>query len=130
MSNLTPSEWLRSTDEEILVDTPITHPDPTFPHLLNEAQERIAAEHRIASSLKELRQSVGMTQVEMGRRWGRTQSFISKIERDPASAEMRSLINYVRALNGRLMVTILVDDHEFTEELVGAEDQPRVEMSE
>jgi DNA-binding XRE family transcriptional regulator len=123
MDNLTPAEWLKGTDEEILVDVSITHPSAEFPRLLEAARARFTAEHRIASSLGELRRAVGVTQVEMGQRWGCTQSFISKIERDPASVEMGSLIKYVRALRGQLLVTVLVDDHVFTEELVGAGEQ-------
>ncbi len=130
MDNLSATDWIRGADDEVLVDSPITHPAAEFPALLEAARERLAAEHRIATSLGKLRQAVGVTQVEMGRRWGCTQSFISKIERDPATAEMGSLIKYVRALRGQLLVTILVDDHIFTEELVSAGDPRPIETLE
>jgi DNA-binding XRE family transcriptional regulator len=116
--NLTAAEWLQSTDDEPLVDVPITHPDPSFPTLLEGALARLQAEHLIATSLGELRRAAGLTQQQLSERWGCTQSFVSKIERDPASAEMGSLISYVRALGGKLVVTVVAADHVFTEELV------------
>ena len=117
---LTPQDWLDSATEEPEVNWSITHPDPKFPELLAAARQRTEAEHAMVRSLGELRRAAGLTQVELGARWGRTQSFVSKIERDPAGAEMETLVSYVRALGGRLTLTVEAGDHVFVEDLVAS----------
>jgi len=117
---LTPQDWLDSADEEPEFNGSIRHPDPEFTELLATARHRTEAEHAIVTSLGELRRAVGLTQTELGERWGRTQSFVSKIERDPAAAEMETLVTYVRALGGRLTLTVEAGDHVFVEDLVAS----------
>jgi hypothetical protein len=51
-------------------------------------------------------------------RWGRTQSRVSAVETDISTLEIGTLIDYVRALGGELNLTITVDDHSYTEQVV------------
>lgn len=117
---LTPQDWLEGAGEDPELNGSITHPDPDFPALLAAARQRTELEHAVVKSLGDLRRAVGLTQIELGERWGRTQSFVSKIERDPASAEIETLVTYVRALGGRLTLTVEAGDHVFVEDLVAS----------
>lgn len=55
-----------------------------------------------------------MTQVEMARRWGRSQSQVARMERSPIeSVTLRTLQAYVDALGGRLRVLIDIDGQQF-----------------
>ena len=114
---MTPEDWLPGPDDTFQTGAR-HHPSPEFTDALAEARIRTEAAHEIVTTLAQLRRSVGVTQVELAQRWGRGQSYVSKIERDPAGANMATLIDYVRALGGRLTVTVEAGDHTFVEDLV------------
>jgi len=103
-------EWVR--------DREWSHPSPEFKDALVAARRQTEAAHAIVTSLAELRRAVGLNQTELGERWGHTQSFVSRVERDPAGVEMATLVGYVKALGGRLSVTVEAGDHVFYEDLV------------
>jgi DNA-binding XRE family transcriptional regulator len=114
-----PQEWLASTTEQGGYDRPWAHPDTEFPALLEEARHRRAAQHEIVTSLAELRRAAGLNQTELAQRWGHHQPHVSKIENDPTHVELATLAGYVRALGGRLTITVEAGDHIYYEELVG-----------
>lgn len=95
-----------------------SHPSPEFASALAEARAKTEAAHAIVTSLAALRRVVGLNQAELGKRWGHTQSFVSRVERDPAGVEMATLVGYVKALGGRLSITVEAGDHVFYEDLV------------
>ena len=116
----TPAEWVSAIDGGFVTDQPMEHPSRRFKTLRKKAHDRIALEHEIVSSLGELRRTVGLNQTEVAARWGRGQSQVSKIERNPERAELATLASYVRALGGNITITIEVDDHIYYEELLPA----------
>lgn len=109
-TEVAPDEWGR--------DQEWSHPDPEFGEALTTARQRTEAAHAIVTSLAELRRTVGLNQAELGERWGHTQSFVSRVERDVTIVEMATLVGYVRALGGRLTVTVEAGDRVFYEDLV------------
>lgn len=111
-TDVAPDEWAR--------DREWSHPDPEFGPALADARRQTEAAHAIVKSLAELRRAAGLNQAELGQRWGHTQSFVSRVERDPASVEMATLVGYVKALGGRLTVTVEAGNHVFYEDLVVA----------
>ncbi|MDH2902814.1 MAG: XRE family transcriptional regulator [Actinomycetota bacterium] len=113
----TPEEWMEALDEGFVENSEIEHPSRKFGALRKKARDRIAIEHEIVSSLGELRRSVGLNQTEVASRWGRGQSQVSKIERNPERAELATLAGYVTALGGHVSITIEIDNHVFYEEL-------------
>ena len=108
--DVAPDEWVR--------DTEWSHPSAEFGDALAAARRQTEAAHAIVTSLAELRRAAGLNQTELGGRWGHSQSFVSRVERDPAGVEMTTLMGYVRALGGRLTVTVEAGDHVFYEDLV------------
>jgi predicted XRE-type DNA-binding protein len=117
----TPEEWLASADDDLIVDEPWSHPDPEFDALRDQAHKQRRAEHEIVTSLGELRRAAGITQVDVAERWGRGQPQVSKVERsDLSTVELTTLAGYVRAIGGRLTVTVEAGDHVFYEDLVGS----------
>jgi hypothetical protein len=78
------------------------------------------AEHEIVTSLAELRRAAGLNQTEVAERWGHGQPHVSKIENDPTHAELSTLAGYVRALGGRLTITVEAGGHIYYEDLVGS----------
>jgi hypothetical protein len=109
-AEVAPEEWVR--------DGEWSHPNPEFGKALAAARRQTEAAHAIVTSLAELRRAAGLNQTELGERWGHTQSFVSRVERDPAGVEMATLVGYVKALGGRLTVTVEAGDHVFYEDLV------------
>lgn len=105
-----PEQWVRDRDW--------AHPSPEFGPALAEARRQTEAAHAIVTSLAELRRAVGLNQTELAERWGHSQSFVSRVERDPAGVEMATLVGYVKALGGRLTVTVEAGEHIFYEDLV------------
>ncbi len=118
--DLTPQEWLDSTVEEGGHDQPWTHPAPEFPALLEESRSLRRAEHEIVTSLAALRRAAGLNQIEVAERWGHGQPHVSKIENDPTNVELATLAGYVRALGGRLTITVEAGGHIYYEDLVGS----------
>jgi len=119
-SDVTPHEWVDSSPEEGGYDQPWTHPDPEFPALVDQSRERRRAEHEIVTSLAELRRATGLNQTELAERWGHRQPHVSKIESDPTHVELATLAGYVRALGGRLTITVEAGGHIYYEDLVGS----------
>jgi len=109
-TDVAPDQWAR--------DRGWAHPSPEFGPALAEARRQTEAAHAIVTSLAALRRAAGLNQTELAERWGHTQSFVSRVERDPAGVEMATLVGYVKALGGRLTVTVEAGDHIFYEDLV------------
>ncbi|MHB8263657.1 MAG: helix-turn-helix domain-containing protein [Acidimicrobiales bacterium] len=109
-TDVKPDEWVRSSGW--------SHPSPDFEEELTRVRQRTEAMHTIVTSLAALRRAAGLNQTQLAERWGHTQSFVSRVERDPAGVEMATLIGYVKALGGRLTVTVETGDHVFYEDLV------------
>ena len=118
--DLTPQAWLESTSEEGGHDVAWTHPDPGFDALVERSRHRRRAEHEIVTSLAELRRAAGLNQTDVAERWGHGQPHVSKIENDPTHAELSTLAGYVRALGGRLTITVEAGGHLYYEDLVGS----------
>ncbi|MGH9124471.1 MAG: helix-turn-helix domain-containing protein [Acidimicrobiales bacterium] len=119
-NELTPQEWLDSTAEEGAHDDAWTHPDPEFPALLEQSRRCRRTEHEIVTSLAELRRAAGRNQTELAERWGHRQPHVSKVENDPTNVELSTLAGYVRALGGRLTITVEAGGHIYYEDLVGS----------
>jgi hypothetical protein len=117
---LTPKDWLDSTAQEGRYDEAWTHPDPEFPKLLEQSRQRRRTEHGIVTSLAELRRAAGLNQTELAERWGHRQPHVSKVENDPTNVELATLAGYVRALGGRLTITVVAGGHIYCEDLVGS----------
>jgi len=109
-TQVAPDEWVR--------DQQWSHPDSAFTEELAKARRQTEAAHAIVTSLAELRRAVGLSQTELAERWGHTQSFVSRVERDVTNVEMATLVGYVKALGGRLTVTVEAGDRIFYEDLV------------
>ena len=116
----TPEEWTSDIEDEFIENQGSSHHDPRFGDLRDRARTHLELEHVVLESLSELRRSTGLNQTEIGERWGRGQSQVSKVERSPTNVELTTLIGYVRALGGQLTMTIEVDGHVYHEELVSA----------
>jgi len=113
-----PRDWIPDEDEEPTVNGTPAHPSPGFAEALAAARAQTEMTHGIVASLADLRRAAGLTQVELAERWGRGQSYVSKVERDPAGVEMATLLSYVRALGGRLTLTVEAGENVFIEDLV------------
>ncbi len=118
--DLRPEGWLESTAEEGANDQPWTHPAPEFPALLEQSRSLRRAEHEVVTSLAALRRAAGLNQTEVAQRWGHGQPHVSKIETDPTHVELATLAGYVRALGGRLTITVEAGGHIYYEDLVGS----------
>lgn len=108
--DVAPDEWVR--------DREWSHPSQEFEKTLAADRRQTEAAHAIVTSLADLRRVAGLNQTELGERWGHSQSFVSRVERDPAGVEMATLVGYVRALGGRLTVTVEAGNHIYYEDLV------------
>ncbi len=109
-TQVAPDEWVR--------DQQWSHPDPAFTEELAKARRQTEAAHAIVTSLAELRRAVGLSQTELAERWGHTQSFVSRVERDVTNVEMATLVGYVKALGGRLTITVEAGDRILYEDLL------------
>lgn len=64
----------------------------------------------IVATLRHVRHRAGVTQVEVARRWRRSQSQVARLESVPIeSVSMRTLRSYVEALGGRLVLAVELD---------------------
>ncbi|MGH9122845.1 MAG: helix-turn-helix domain-containing protein [Acidimicrobiales bacterium] len=70
------------------------------------------------NSLAELRRATGLNQTQLAERWGHGQPHVSKVEREPATVELATLAGYVKALGGRLTITVVAGNHIYHEDLV------------
>ena len=69
-------------------------------------------------SLGELRRATALTQSDVAREWGRSQSRVSSFEAtDLANVEIGTLVEYVRALHGELEIRITASGYVFRERL-------------
>ena len=62
------------------------------------------------SSLRALRTALGLSQTEVGKRWGRPQTQVSRLEGEPGRAELPTLAGYARALGGTTRIEIVVGE--------------------
>ena len=75
-------------------------------------------EQRLVTSLTELRRATALTQTDVARNWGRSQSRVSSIEAaDIATIEIGTLVDYARALNGHIEIRVTTADHTYIEQL-------------
>lgn len=116
-NELTPEDWLTEGEGCTTID-PLSHSDPVFEAGVREAFDRLEREHVVVTTLRQLRQAIGLSQTDVAVRWGHGQSHVSQIEREPSRAELTTLAGYVRALGGRLTVTIEAGDNVYIEDLV------------
>ncbi len=118
----TPEEWTSDIEDEFIENQGSSHHDPRFGDIKGiEPGLTWNWNMSVLESLSELRRSTGLNQTEIGERWGRGQSQVSKVERSPTNVELTTLMGYVRALGGQLTMTIEVDGHVYHEELVSAD---------
>jgi Helix-turn-helix domain len=117
-----PNVWLENLDTATKAPrtTDRTHPgDPNFAERVTASTQKLVREHHIVTSLAELRKhGAALTQTEVAQRWGRAQSRVSSLEADLTKIEIATLMDYVRALGGALEVSVTVDNHTYTEQLV------------
>jgi len=77
-----------------------------------EAYESHAYEFEIARSLIEARSDAGLTQAEVAKRMGTTQSAIARIESGSQLPSMKSVIRYATAIGARPVLQLVREAHE------------------
>jgi predicted XRE-type DNA-binding protein len=117
-TDFTPQEWLEQSVGELEVNPLASGFGPEFESLRVAARRRIQFEHKLITSLKQLRQSTGLKQRDVASRWGRSQSQVSKVERTPSSVEITTLAGYVSAFGGNITITIEVDGRVYQERVM------------
>jgi predicted transcriptional regulator len=83
-------------------------------HFTDEEVEQIRVEAAMELAelrLGELRQKLGITQIEMAERMEAAQPYLSKIE-NSEDFYLSTLKRYIRALGGRLEIHAVVDDEQ------------------
>jgi hypothetical protein len=117
-----PEDWLEGGATDTTThgpDEPWTHRGDTGIHdEVAAARARRDAVHHIVTSLAGLRRGTGRTQVDVAETWGRPQSNVSRLEREPNRAELATLIGYVEAVGGHLAVEAEIDGDVHRYELV------------
>jgi len=68
--------------------------------------ERDATREAARLTLRELRQRLGKTQVQVAGETGSTQSWLSVLEREGADVHLSTLSNYIAALGGELELAV------------------------
>ncbi len=76
--------------------------DPEF----REEYERVDEEFRLLESLVRARREAKLTQAELARRLGTTQSAIARLESGGVSPSIRTLRRYAEAIGARLSVDL------------------------
>ncbi len=121
-----PEDWLANLEADSRA-VPLEHgPDeryeragtPDYHERVMAGRASRAAAHRAVTTLAGLRRAVGMTQVQVAQDWGTTQPAVSRLESDPARAEVASLAAYVRALGGHLAIDAEIGGEHYRYELV------------
>lgn len=74
------------------------------------AAHLIQTPEQLGLLLKSLRHTRGLTQLELARLAGVTQSRISKIEQDPTKVTMRQWLKIITALDAQLLLQLRPDD--------------------
>jgi predicted XRE-type DNA-binding protein len=117
-TNLEPEDWLTDLDAGT-TNAALTHPRVSdFAERVTERVTELRKEHQLVSSLGELRRATALTQTDVARNWGRSQSRVSSIEAaEIASIEIGTLVDYARALNGHVEIRVTVADHTYIEQL-------------
>jgi predicted XRE-type DNA-binding protein len=117
-TNLEPEDWLTDLDAGT-TNAALTHPRVSdFTERVTERVAELRKEHQLVSSLGELRRTTALTQTDVARNWGRSQSRVSSIEAaEIASIEIGTLVDYARALNGHVEIRVTVADHTYIEQL-------------
>ena len=64
----------------------------------------VATPSQLRAVLRSLRKARGMTQAELGRRVGRSQKRIARIESEPERASFEQISQLIAILGGRLVV--------------------------
>jgi predicted XRE-type DNA-binding protein len=116
-----PDAWLDAVQREGFKPAPERHTHPDDPDHHERVNDRVAdlrKEHQLVTSLTELRRATALTQTDVARNWGRSQSRVSTIEAaDIATIEIGTLVDYSRALNGHVEIRVTVADHTYIEQL-------------
>jgi predicted XRE-type DNA-binding protein len=117
-TNLNPEDWLTNLDAGI-TNAPLAHPRmKDFAEQVAIRTSELRNEHQLVESLAQLRRTAALTQVDVARNWGRSQSRVSSIESGTlASVEIGTLVEYVRALKGTVEIRVTVADHTYIEKL-------------
>jgi predicted transcriptional regulator len=74
-----------------------------------KAYEELAPEYAIARELIKARARVGLTQSEVAKRMGTTQSVIARMESGSALPSMNSLVRYARVTGSRAIVKLVAN---------------------
>jgi len=77
-----------------------------------DTYEAHAYEFEIARSLIEARSDAGLTQAEVAKRMGTTQSAIARIEGGSQLPSMKSVIRYATAIGARPVLQLVREAHE------------------
>lgn len=85
----------------------------------NEEETAIAVKKLLRTTalfqLRVLRLEKGLTQQQLADQLGITQNRVSKLERlDLEKAELRTIKKYIEALGGKLVLTVELDEEDFT----------------
>ena len=79
--------------------------DPT----VRKAYDELAPEYEIAHELINARARAGLTQSNVAKRMGTTQSVIARMESGSTLPSMRSLVRYARVTGSRTVVELVAD---------------------
>jgi predicted XRE-type DNA-binding protein len=116
-----PETWLEAVRREGLKIAPARHMHPgdaNHHQRVTDRADDLRQEQRLVTSLTELRRATALTQTDVARNWGRSQSRVSSIEAaDIATIEIGTLVDYARALNGHVEIRVTVADHTYIEQL-------------
>ena len=109
-------EWLVPTD----VAPDVYEADDPGPGVSDDVQRAVivrVVEQHLVESLSQLRNEVGLTQAKVAEVWGRPQPQVSRLEADPARAELATVIGYLRAIGGHCAFEVEVGDQHYRYEL-------------
>ncbi|QIK38096.1 helix-turn-helix transcriptional regulator [Caldichromatium japonicum] len=74
--------------------------------LVRQAFDELAPQYAVARVLIEARARAGLSQAELARRMGTTQSVIARLESGRTAPSLRTLQRYAESVGGRLTVKI------------------------
>lgn len=75
------------------------------------AYQALAPEFELARALIKARSRAGLSQAQVARRMGTTQSVVAKLESGQSLPSTRTLHRYARATGTRLKITLVADSH-------------------
>jgi hypothetical protein len=97
----TPTNWLERKDESLVeIQSPfdlVTSTDDRTS--ISERRQRRNIAHALATCVREARHNSVGTQVVAAKAWGRSQSQVSRLEADPSTAQVGTLIDYLASMN-------------------------------